>query len=332
MPLAPALKGLLLASSLIAAGVAAYETDPNVREFVDRTTKRAEDAIVDFLENLEREFAPDGVGRGQIRRRREMLRRERERETMRMGREGERSERARERETGRGGDVVVASNGGEMRLRQRQRIEIVDAEAQGENGRDDVGVASMQRHETLFEHFPASLSSSTIHNIPIDDATTSTPHSNDNNDKNNSTSLLDANDDDDEEDISTASLDNLSDLDPFADPPIESLTPLVLSTAHLSPSPTHQQRDRTSVTPTSSNSPQILTPVTPRTVAEDEVSDSYFSDFSAGSLVLGEGGERRDAEVGGDDRRRSLSVSVASSGVGFETPDEDEDDVDWGRA
>jgi len=317
MPLAPALKGLLLASSLIAAGVAAYETDPNVRQFVDRTTKRAEDALVDFLENLEKEFSPDGVGRSGIRRRREMLRRERE--GMRMG---ERSGRAGEREIERGGDVTVVSGGergGEVRQR-RQRIEIVDAENEE------------RMHETLFEQFPASLSNSVTRNIPIDDTITSTPDLHHNN--NNTTSLLDANDDDYEEDTSTASLDNLSDLDPFADPPIESLTPLILSTAHLSPSSSHhEQSERLPATPTSSNSPQILTPVTPRTVAEDEVSDSYFSDFSAGSMVLGEGEEGRDVEVGGSDRRRSVSVSVASSGVGFETPDEDdEDDVVWGRA
>jgi len=320
MPLAPALKGLLLASSLIAAGVAAYETDPNVRQFVDRTTKRAEDALVDFLENLEREFSPDGVGRGQIRRRRE-----REREMMRMGREGERhmerSERDRERETGRGGDVVTVVSGGELRQR-RQRIEVVDMDAQNE------------APETLFEQFPASLNGSTIHNIHIDDVVTATPnlhHKNNNN--NNNTSLLDANNDDDyEEDVSSASLDNLSDLDPFADPPIESLTPLVLSTAHLSPGSSHHEQSE--LTPTSSNSPQMLTPVTLRTVAEDEVSDSYFSDFSAGSMVPGdegEGGERIMVGRRGSDRSRSLSV--ASSGVGFETPDEDdEDDIHWGRA
>jgi len=328
MPLAPALKGLLLASSLVAAGVAAYETDPNVR---------------DFVENLEREFSPDGVGRSQIRRRR----RERERERMAMDLGGgvgaSRSSRG-----GNDGDVVVTASGSGVQtgqgreMRQRHRIEIMDAEDE-ERGVSTLGgdVESMHTsatHETLFDQFPASFSSPTLHNIPIDDTDddthASTTHRNVTliNDLNgNDDDEHDGNDDDmlaSQTTTTSTSLDDLSDLDPFADPPIESITPLVLSMPR--PSSHDNNQDRSPLTPTSfatSDSPRILTPVTPRTVASaggrhETVSDSYFSDFSGSASGSGH-------EIVEQGSRRQ---SVASSGVGFETPDEDEDDVEWGRA
>lgn len=349
MPLAPALKGLLLASSLVAAGVAAYETDPNVREFVDRTTKRAEDVLMDFLENLEREFSPDGVGRSQIRRRRRE--RERERRAMDFGSVGVGVSRS-SRVGGDDGDVVVTASGSGIQIgqgremRQRHRIEIVDAEDEEQgvsrSGGDMESLHTSATHETLFDQFPASFSTSTLHNIPIDiDNTDDDTYASTTQRNICLINDLNENDDDEHDDdmlasqtttttiTTSTSLDDLSDLDPFADPPIEPLTPLVLSMPR--PSSHDNNEDRSPLTPTSfatSDSPRILTPVTPRTVAsasgrDETVSDSYFSDFSSGS-ASGSGHENVEQGI----RRQS----VASSGVAFETPDEDEDDLEWGRA
>lgn len=352
MPLAPALKTLLLTTSLLAAGIAAYETDPNVRRFVDAGVQKAEDVVVGFLERLEEEFAPDGAA----------LRIRRGRRDGRMGvGVGGGGEAGR---GGRGGDVVVrvgereVERGGDGVRRRHHRIEIVDAD-------DEAATATAtprvdQERETLFEQFPSSISSSSatgsrtgLRRIEVESGGAPTAP-----DTRNNTSglLIDADSDENIRLIDTeeagegdilsqttttmSSLDDLSDLDPLAHQHAYT-TPLDLDIPQTtSPRSFATDEPQTPTTPTSpTGSPRILTPITPRTPrtlatnseGESDVAESYFTDFSA----------REDVERSRDaSRSRSRRVSVAttmtvSSGVGFATPDgsEDEDEEGlWGRA
>ena len=120
----------------------------------------------------------------------------------------------------------------------------------------------------------------------------------------------------------TISSEDLLELDPFADP----LTPL--PTAHdveMQEGP----HTPTSFTTYSGWGENILTPRTPRTPGghSDDVSDSYFDDFE------GREGEHGGV-LGGARRARSetaMSTRSGVSSVGFATPDEDEDEEDWGH-
>ena len=315
MPVTPAIKGVLIASSLVAAAVAAYETNPNVRDFVDNTTYKAQLALEDFLENLEAEFNPDPHAR--LRRRQ----RQREMRAQAMGASASASRGSRSgsesRNGARGVSIVItgsehedattatARSGEAQQDHELRRRHIGYPEQQAET--DDASTAS---NSTFFSQ-PASTSAAT------DLAGLSLANDPDEEDIEVVDRELDA--------AETISSEDMLELDPFADP----LSPLPVAHDEEMQDGPHTP---TSFTTYSGSGEEILTPRTPRTPATQggDVSDSYFDDFEGR-----EGGEGEHGVVlDGVTRPRSenaVSVQSGVSSVGFETPDEDEDEEDWGR-
>jgi len=312
MPVAPAIKGVLIASSLVAAAVAAYETNPNVRDFVDSTTYKAQLALEDFLENLEAEFNPDPHARLRTRQR------QREMRAQAMGASASGSARrgSRSSECGaRGVNIVITGSESEDAMTATARQ---DATQQSQELR--------RRHIGYSEQQAETDNTSTASNSTFFSQPASTSAADD-------LAGLSLANDPDEEDIEvvdreldaaeTVSSEDLLELDPFADP----LTPLpVLHDEEVQEEP----HTPTSFTTYSGSGENILTPRTPRTPATQagDVSDSYFDDFE------GREGEHGVVLEGAPRRARSetaVSVQSGVSSVGFKTPDEDEDEEDWGR-
>jgi len=310
MPIAPAIKGVLIASSLVAAAVAAYETNPNVREFVDSTTYKAQLALEDFLENLEAEFNPDPHAR--LRRRQ----RQREMRAQAMGASASASRGSRSGSEGgaRGVNIVITGSEPEDATTATAR--------QGDTQQDQ---ELRRRHPGHPEHQAETDNASTASISTFFSQPASTSAADD-------LAGLSLANDPDEEDIEvvdreldaaeTVSSEDLLELDPFADP----LTPLpVVHDEEMQEEP----HTPTSFTTYSGSGENILTPRTPRTPATQggDVSDSYFDDFE------GREGEHGVVLEGATRPRSETAVSVQSgvSSVGFDTPDEDEDEEDWGR-
>lgn len=334
MPIAPAVKGILIASSLVAAAVAAYENNPQVREFVDTTRVKAQYALEDFLENLEAELNPDPSARIRMRSRR----RQRTAQAMSVG--STRGTDPGDMRTN-GLDVIVAGRAastgaavvsGNDEIASNQGLRHRQPATQTALQDDQTSIHTSATHETFFE------ASNSIGNLP-----------------NTESAARDLEGLSISDDLSshTPSVDDLLDLDPFADPldphyprleaaTSRNSTPLVLSI----PRPEDVAQDHTLLTPTTPTSfatmsSPILTPVTPRTprtVAsrrssreEADVSDSYFSELDradvADDVVDGRSASRNTSRGGIDEE--VMSVHSEASSVGFETPDEDED---WGRA
>jgi len=323
MPIAPAIKGVLIASSLVAAAVAAYETNPNVRDFVDSTTYKAQLVLEDFLENLEAEFNPDPHAR--LRRRQ----RQREMRAQAMGASASAStsasvsggSRSGSRSGARGVNIVISGSEPEDATTATAR----EGEAQQDQelrrrhpGYPEQQVetdnASTASNSTFFSQ-PASISShQDVTSAAADLAGLSLANDPDEEDIEVVDRELDA--------AETVSSEDLLELDPFADP----LTPLPFVHDEDVQEEPHTP---TSFTTYSGSGENISTPRTPRTPATQggDVSDSYFDDFE------GREGEHGVVLEGLTRPRSETAVSVQSgvSSVGFETPDEDEDEEDWGR-
>jgi len=315
MPIAPAIKG---GSSLVAAAVAAYETNPNVREFVDSTTYKAQLALEDFLWNLEAEFNPDPHAR--------LRRRQRQREMRAQGMGTSASAGSRNRSGSGARSVNIVITGSEAEDATTATSRQGDTQQDHELQRRHPG-HSEQSVDPETASTPSSASASTFFSQPA-----STSSHLDTTSAAADLAGLSLVNDPDEEDIEvvdreidaveTVSSEDLLELDPFADP----LTPLPVVQDEETQGGPHTP---TSFTTYSGSGENILTPRTPRTPGghSDDVSDSYFDDFA------GRDGEH-GVELGGARRARSetaMSTRSGVSSVGFATPDEDEDDEDWGR-
>jgi hypothetical protein len=334
MPIAPvAIKSLLITSSLVAAGVAAYQTNPDVRNFVDTTKLKAQLALEEFLENLEAEFNPDENARVRLRQRR-AARERRAREAMMMGVSVDGGQAGIRQGSN---DIVITASGQShshelQDLRHRQQTTTTDDDNAADPPEEDIAAlaspSSRTTHETLFSQYTSTSNLASAQRTASIEADlvglTLSP---------SITATTSGIDD---------SLDDLNDLDPFADPlaphtPMHGMTDDTewygddegeyddLQQSRHTPTTPSGMSFVTDVDVNVDDPPEemVLTPVTPRTTSAGEEEASYFEV---------DGVRARSGSVRTTASKRSEGSSV--SGVGFGTPDEDEEDgeVTWGRA